>query len=168
VEDPEALAALRADAPVAVLSWDPAASRLVIASRRKDTPDTAFIRMGRQTPIWQLEEGWYANEGDYRWTRPGATAHLYRPEGARWFELTVNISPDMLHDVGRTSVRVWVEDQRAGDADFTRQGWQTVRWELPPAPAGRVRVRIQSEPYHPSNKDPRALGIPVVSFGFPK
>jgi len=168
VEDKAAQALLRSEEPVAVLSWDPGPSRLVIASRRKDAPDASFIRMGRDTPIWQLDEGWYANEGGFRWTRPGANAHLYRPEGARRLELTVHISPDMIHDVGRVSVRVWVEHHRAGDAVFTQPGWQTVRWDLPPAPAGRVRVRIQSEPYHPSNKDPRPLGVPVVSFGFPE
>ena len=93
VEDAESQTALRGGAPVAVLSWDTMAKRLTIAARTPGTPDAAYIRMDRSTPLWQLDDGWYPLEGGFRWAKPVATAHLHRPAEARSFELKVNISP---------------------------------------------------------------------------
>jgi len=166
VEDKEARALLSGSEPAAVLNWDPAASALAVLSRRPGIPDQPYIAMNRRTPIWQLEDGWFQLEGGYAWTRPAATARLYRPASARAFELKVNISPDMIRDVGGTRVRVFLDGRLAGTWGFTTHGWQAARWDVPPGPAGEVRVRLEAESYRPSNKDPRVLGVAVVGFGF--
>ena len=166
VEDREAHAALASGQPVAVLSWDPGARLLSIAARNPGTPDASYIRMDRRTPIWQLDEGWYPLEGGFRWTKPSATAQLFRPPGARRFELKVNIGPDLIRDMGGTEVRVFLDGVPLGARRFTANGWQAVRWDLPPGPAGSVRVGIEAQPYRPSNEDPRLLGVAVVGFGF--
>jgi hypothetical protein len=166
VEDKEAQAALRGAQPVAVLSWDPLKRGLTVAARDAATPDTSYIRMDRSTPLWQLDEGWYPLEQGFRWTRPAATARLYRPVGARAFELRVNVGPDLIRDTGGTEVRVFLDDVPLGARRFTAHGWQTVRWDLAPGQAGTTRVRIVSQPYRPSNQDPRVLGVAVLGFGF--
>jgi hypothetical protein len=166
MEDAEAQAALRGDRPLAILSWDMMARQLTVTARRSGSPDASYIRMGRATPIWQLDDGWYPLEGAYRWSKPHATAHLERPAGARAFELRVNISPDVIRDTGGTEARVFLAGELIGKAGFAANGWQTVRWTVPPGPSGRVEVRIESPPYRPSNNDPRVLGLAVVSFGF--
>ena len=163
-EDKEAREMLRGTEPLAVLSWDTRGA-LTVTSRKPGVPDASFIRMDRGTPIWQLDDGWFQLEGGYRWTRDRAAAHLYRPPGARAFELTVNMGPEHIRIMKRTEVRVFLNGRQAGSAAFTRNGWQTVRWDLDAAPPGPVEVRFQSDPFHPSG-DPRALGVAVVSFGF--
>src|SRR5579885_3002796 len=166
IEDPGAEAALQENA-VAVLSWDPLKSRLSTIARRPGAPDASFIRMDSSTPLWQLEQGWYPLEAGYRWTQPVATARLFRPAEANEFELTVNIGPDVIRDLGRIGVHVLVNGQLLGSHEFTRNGWQTVRWPLPPGKAGTAQVEMRVEPgYRPSNRDPRALGLAVGSFGF--
>ena len=166
MEDEEARQLLRQDA-LAVLTWDPVGRRIIAAAHEPGTPDASYITMDRGTPIWQLTDGWYQLEGAFRWTRPLATARLRRPEGARHFEVRVNIGPDFIREAGRTELRAVIGGRPAGSRVFTQAGWQTVRWDLPPGPAGPVEVRFEVQPpYHPSNGDPRTLGIPVGAFGF--
>jgi hypothetical protein len=166
IDDPDGQSALR-DPALAVLSWDQLRSRLSVIARGPGTPDAAFIRMDRATPLWQLENGWYPLEAHYRWIRPEATARLFRPERAAGFELTVNIGPDLIRDIGRTEVRVLVGGQLVGTRQFVTNGWQTVRWGLTPSAAGPVEVKFQVQPvYRPSNRDPRPLGLAIGSFGF--
>ncbi|HWB96713.1 MAG TPA: hypothetical protein VG672_08430, partial [Bryobacteraceae bacterium] len=152
-----------------LLSWDPAAGRLTALARRPDAPDASMIRMDRSAPAWQLEKGWYEQEGGFRWIEPVATARLYRPEGVDQFELTVTIHGDMIRDLGRIEVRLLVNGQEAGRREFTQPGGQAVRWKLAPSAAGPAQIEFQVQPpYRPSNQDPRTLGLAVVSFGFSK
>ncbi|MFB3827486.1 MAG: hypothetical protein ACE15B_11990 [Bryobacteraceae bacterium] len=164
-DDAEAQKLLHSGEPVAVLTWDPLRSRVLAAARRQDTPLEPFIKMGPLAPIWQLGQGWFSSEGSYRWTRPVARATLQRPEGARRFELTVNVNPDLIRDLGRSRVRVWLNETPLGERVFTRNGWQTAEWELAPAPAGPVPVRLEADPYR-TPRDNREFGVAVVSFGF--
>ena len=76
-----------ASGAVALLSWDGPRRQLSTVSRAPDAPDAPYLRMARPMPLWQLEEGWYPLEGHYRWTKPIATARLYRPAEARRFEV---------------------------------------------------------------------------------
>ncbi|MBI3471294.1 MAG: hypothetical protein HY013_08055, partial [Candidatus Solibacter usitatus] len=166
VEDRGAEEVMRSQS-VALLNWDAQTRRLMILARKADTPDVSYIRMDPRTPLWQLGGGWYRLEGGFRWTQPRATARLQRPATTTEFELTVNIGPDLIREIGGTRVRVRVAGQPAGSREFTRSGWQTVRWPLEPAPAGGVEVEFQVEPeYHPANGDPRRLGIAIGAFGF--
>ena len=106
-------------------------------------------------------------EGRFRWTQPKATARLYRPEGARQFELVVNLSPQMLRDIGHTEVTVILDGRPLGKKQFAATAWQSARWDLDPAPAGEVTVEFQADPaYHPPQPDSRVLGVPIGAFGF--
>ena len=166
IEDKNLRRVLDADR-VVILSWSAPLRRLSVASHAAGEPDAAYIRMDRATPLWQLDRGWYSLENRFRWTEPTATARLYRPADARQFELMVNISPDMLRDIGHTEVTVSLNGRRAGAKRFDTNGWQSVRWDLEPAPAGEVRVEFRSEPaYHAPRPDTRVLGVPIVAFGF--
>lgn len=166
VEDATAHAALRSGQPVAILGWDPALRTVAVTTRDFGTTDAAFIKMDRFTPVWQLEDGWFQLEGGFRWTKPAATARLYRPKAARQFALTVNMPPDMIRDAGGAEVRLMVGGESLPPRRFTAPGWQTARWELPERPEGLVPVRLECSPYRPSNQDPRELGVAVVGFGF--
>ncbi|MGH9719613.1 MAG: hypothetical protein ACRD8O_05335 [Bryobacteraceae bacterium] len=153
------------DPRAALLSWDAGRRKLAVMPRG---PDVAFIEMGPETPIWQLGDGWFGPEGRFRWIEPVATARLLRPAGARRFEVTLNISPLFIREVGRTEVEVSIDGRRIGAETFTTNGWLTVGWPVVPEPsASIVEVRFRVEPgYQPSSGDPRKLGIPIVSFGF--
>ena len=163
VDTPESAEKLK-NYPLALLNWDNNKHDLGIVLKRAETPDTPYIRMGADLPLWQLEEGWYEADEGYRWTKAtGASARLRRPQGARHFELVVNVGEEYIRILQKSHVTVSIDDSVAGESDFTKRGYHTVRWDLPPTPAGPVRVTIRSEPAFPGE---RVLGIAVVSFGF--
>lgn len=166
MDDPAAHATLESGAPAAILGWDPGASKLAIAARELGARDAAYIKMDRYTPVWQLDEGWFQLENGYRWTKPVAHARLHRPDGARRFGLTLNVSPDLVRDAGGTAVRVVLDGEALPPREFRAAGLQAAHWDLPSRPAGTVAVRLESTPYRPSNQDPRVLGAAVVAFGF--
>ena len=149
--------------PLAVLSWDPKAHKLIPLLRRSETPDAAYIKMGPQTPIWQLEQGWYEREGTFRWTKPYATARLAEPPGAREFELVVNVGPEYIAKVQRSHVTVALNGNVIGEQDFTRPGWQTVRFLIAHPQPGPVEMALRVSPEFQAG---RVLGIAVVAFGF--
>ena len=81
----------------------------------------------------------------------------------RHFEVVVNVGDEYIRILQKTHVTVSIDDVMVGEQDFTVRGYHTVRWDIPPAPPGPVRVTIRSEPeYHGE----RFLGIAVASFGF--
>ena len=165
VEDKDVQRMLAADR-VVILSWDSPRQKLAVAAREPGTPDTAYIAMTHGTPLWQLADGWYGLESFFRWTQPRATARLMRPEGARAFQLEVNIGPELLRDVGHLDAEVRIEARSIGKASFTAKGRQSTRWELAPGQAGEVTVELVAHAYHPPAPDARVLGLPVVGFGF--
>src|SRR5262249_23248720 len=115
---------------VTILSWDSNTRQLSVAARQTGVPDAAYIRMNHATPLWQLGSGWWGLEGGFRWTEPKAAARLYRPEGARFFELRVNLSPQMLRDIGHTEVQVILNGRPLGQKSFAAKAWQSARWDL--------------------------------------
>lgn len=155
---------------LAVLSWSELRQRLFPVARKPETPLQPFIRMGFENPLWQLEEGWFSLENEFRWIAPRATARLQRPEGARTFELTVNVSEMQQSENGAPSVEVLLDGKALGPArQFSKVGWDTARWEVPPGVSGNPRVEFRVTPaYRPRNGDPRTLGVAVVAFGFVK
>lgn len=158
---PEAKTAL------ALLSWDRPAQRLYTLSRIGEQQDSAWIEMTRLTPVWQLEKGWYARDSSFRWTEPYATARLWRPADATSFQIDVNIGGLYLKEIGHVTLETKLNGQTIGREAFTKAGWQTLKYPLPPAPAGRAHVEfLITPPFHPTNGDPRTLGLPIGSFGF--
>lgn len=163
VRDAEATHYLREDGPLAVIDWDPQQHRLVPLVRHQNTPDASYVQIDSNTPIWQLETGWYAREGHYRWTEPLATARLRRPPGAKQFEIVVNIGTKYLSEIGRSRIAVLLDGERIGEAEFTETGWRTARWNLAPGSAGPVQISIQTSP---ELRTTRVLGSAIVAFGF--
>jgi len=149
----------------AILNWDPSHHELGILTRRAGDPDASYLKMGSQTPIWQLEQGWYENEGLFRWIAPEASARLRRPDDARHFELIVNAGPELLSKIRRSTVSITLNGIAIGAQTFDQPGIRKVRWELQPAPSGPVEVGFHVAPEY---RSPRPLGIAVVSFGFVK
>jgi hypothetical protein len=165
--DEKDIQAVWAKKNVALLIWDEAARELAELVRLPDEPDASYIRMDRKTPIWQLGEGWYRLEGQFRWIQPYAWAKLLRPPDARQFELGVNMGPDQIRDRGGAEITVSIDGQPIGRHRFTQQGWQKIQWDLQPHPAGETRVEFRVDPeYHPNNGDTRRFGLPIAAFGF--
>ena len=124
--------------------------------------------MSRYVPYWQLGDGWHKQEGGYRWSKPHAEVSLTRPSGASRFELRVNVGPGQISAVNPIKARLNVDGEDLGEAIFTKQGWQTVGWDVRPKPGGRVRAILDvTTPFHPGPSDPRALGLAVGSIGYP-
>ena len=165
VHDAEAFNAREAlNAPsLAVLEWDPQLRTLHARARLPDTEDSSYITMDPDTPIWQLEDGWKARVAKFRWTAPSASARLQRPAKASQFELAANISPLYIGTVKVSHVEVFLDGKTIGTREFTHAGWQTVRWDLAPEPAGPVEVKFSTLPPYPA--DP-PLGLAIGGFGF--
>jgi hypothetical protein len=152
---------------LAVLTWIPASRHLWIATHTPATPDAAYIQMNPLTPLWQLMEGWYAAEGNYRWTGPRAVARLYWPQEATHFEILVKIGPQLLQKAGHVDLGVRLSSGSSWTARFDQTGVQAVRWPVSPGATGTTYVELRSDPpLVPTAVDPRTLGIAVVSFGF--
>jgi len=146
-----------------VLEWNTQFATLHTRARMPDTDDSSYITMDQDTPVWQLENGWHARESKYRWTAPTATARLPRPANASQFELTANISPLYIGTLKASHVEVFLNGKSIGAREFTHSGWQTVRWDLAPEPAGTVEVKFNTSPPYPA--DP-PLGLAIGGFGF--
>jgi hypothetical protein len=147
---------------LAVLYWDNVAHRLEPVVRQG--PLLGYIQIGPRTPVWQLGEGWFSLEGQYRWTRPHATAELERPENTSEFELKVIVNDLYLERVHQSHVRLTLNGVPSGGVDLKEAGVFTFRVKVPPAPAGRTEVAIDADPPYPGNEP---MGIAVMSFGFP-
>jgi hypothetical protein len=146
-----------------VLEWDQQFHKLHAHARLPDTEDSSYITMDPDTPVWQLEDGWQARVAKFRWTAPAATARLHRPANAREFDLTANISPLYIGTVKVSHIEVFLNGMSIGIREFNQAGWQTVHWDLTPAPAGLVEVKFHTSPPFPA--DP-PLGLAIGSFGF--
>ncbi len=152
---------------IAVLSWSKPQQKLFAATKNAGQPLQRAIRMGLEAPIWQLDEGWFPLESEFRWIGPRATALLHRPASARAFELTVNVGKMQHEENGAPSVDVFIDGKPVGSHQFTQTGWETARWAVPAGLTGKTRIEFRVKPeYRPRNGDPRTLGVAVVSFGF--
>ena len=162
MDDADAGAALQSRS-LAILNWDTTAQRLHPVVRTPDTPDVSYINMGSDTPVWQLEEGWYGDEGTFRWMKPAARARLERPVDANKFEVRVNVGPTYIERVKRSHIEVALNGARIGEHDFSQHGWQTVSWQIPGGPAGPVDVSFVVSPPYIGD---RPLGLAIGGFGF--
>lgn len=168
VEDPEVRSMLDKER-LAVASWDRSTKQLKFLVREPGTPDQSFIRAGRNAPLWQLTDGWFLPEADFRWMGPVGKARLRYPPGAREFVLTSNLSELQIKDQGRVSVEPVLNGHALGAQWYERNGWLTLRWAVPPGLPEEINVELRvNPPYHSSNGDPRTFGVAVVSFGFAK
>jgi hypothetical protein len=109
---------------------------------------------------------WSAPEGRFRWAEPRAAVLLARPEDARTFEMTVNLGELQMQRLKRVRVEVLEDGTQIGAHEFTEQGWQTVRWPVPPRAAGTVRVEFRTAPALRVESDTRTFGIALGAFGY--
>jgi hypothetical protein len=151
----------------AMMSWDGGIRHLSFAVHTPETPDAAYLKMNETTPIWQLEQGWYPLEDTFRWTQPVATARLLRPAGALRFTMRVNIGAEQRKLAGVQQVTVSLNGVPIGPPrSFPDLAWQEAVWDLEPAAAGEVEVRVEVTPgFHPMNET-RELGLAIGGFGF--
>jgi hypothetical protein len=157
---------LAPETPVTFISWDRDRARVNFLSKVPGAPDAAYLKMGPETPFWQLDDGWYGLDDYFRWTAPQAAAHLSWPEGAGQFEVVVNVSPSIMRVNGYTEVRLNINGRDLGARRFDRPGIESIRWALPPRDAPEARIGFTVEPASHFPPDPRLLGAPVVAFGF--
>jgi hypothetical protein len=151
---------------VAILTWNPSLHKLDIATHTPETHDTSYIVANSTTPTWQLGEGWSNPEGEFRWISPNTTAKLERPDGASHFEMRVLVINALLQSSGTLTVQVSLNGADLPAQKVTQAGWQTLTWDLPPAPAGPVSLSIHTDPPFHADGDPRTLGVPVGALGF--
>jgi hypothetical protein len=151
---------------VALLTWQGQPGHLEILSHTPETRDAAYIEMNGSTPVWQLDQGWYALEGGYRWIAPLASAHLWQPKGARQFTLWVNVGPELLEKSGPVTISLSLGDQALEPRQFAQRGWQQTKWDLKPGLSGPVTIRFQVSPGYRPTGESRELGIAVGGFGF--
>ena len=106
------------------------------------------------------------SEKGFRWTSPHATARVYRPPQATVFEVVTTISAEHLAAQGSTDLTVRLNGVPLPSVTLRELDVRTVRWTVPPAPAGPVEVELQAEPPFHAPGDPRTLGAAILSFGF--
>lgn len=150
---------------LAVFRWDPVLRKVAWYDRSAATPDASYIELSPDAPIWQLGEGWFIRGAGYRWIRPRATAHLYRPDGAFSFSVVVNVGPDYLRQIGHSELTVLLNGLEAGRISYTEQGWKKDTLLIPKAPAGPVEVEFRVAP-ELKMPDGTLFGVPIGGFGF--
>ncbi|PWU06210.1 MAG: hypothetical protein C5B51_12805 [Terriglobia bacterium] len=150
---------------VALLTWDAPARQAAIVTHTPELQDASYVTINAATPIWQLDEGWYERERDYRWIAPFAKGHLWRPAGTRQFALRVNVGPELLQKSGPVTVSLVVDGQELAPRQFAVKGWQEARWNVPERPPGPVTVTFRASPGYKA-PDSRQLGVAVGGFGF--
>ncbi len=165
LEEPGARQAFQSQR-VALLTWEPGSHRMAIVFHAPETRDASYVTMSPSTPVWQLEEGWYALERDYRWIAPQATARLWRPADARQFVVRVNVGPELLTKAGPVTVAVSLAGQELPPRTFSDRGWQEAHWDLPPSPAAPATVAFRVTPGYRPPEESRELGVAVGAFGF--
>ncbi len=165
MEDRAAKSVLQQPA-VATLVWVDRSQKLTITAHHPDTNEAPYIVMNGTTPIWQLRDGWFGPEEGLRWMSPHATARVYRPPQATVFEVVTTISAEHLAAQGSTDLTVRLNGVPLPSVTLRELDVRTVRWTVPPAPAGPVEVELQAEPPFHAPGDPRTLGAAILSFGF--
>jgi hypothetical protein len=151
---------------VVLLTWDPVARKLHTKTGSPERAEASYISMDPEHPVWQLKDGWYGREHQFRWIQPRATARLFRPHNARTFEVVLNAGPGQMHDVGRVRLVVQLDGKTIGSADYDSPSVHRFHWSLPPAAPGETKVEFLVEPEYRAAGDGRVLGAAIVSFGF--
>ena len=146
-----------------VLEWEAHIQKLHALARSPSTPDTSYITMDLDTPVWQLERGWLPREGKFRWTKPSASARLRRPDDAKQFEVVLNVNQLYIDTLKHSHLDVRLDDIKIGDAEITHVGQQPLRWNVAPGPGAEVEVKFDATPAYPGSIP---LGVAVASFGF--
>ncbi len=157
---------LPADARVTFINWDRKHNQVQVLSKDPALPEASYLKMGPDTPFWQLGRGWYGLDDYFRWTEPHASARLMWPPDVTQFEMIVNVSPSILKANGHVDISPRINGRDLGVQRFDRGGLETMRWSLPARDQERATVELTFEPAGHFPPDPRTLGAPVVAFGF--
>ncbi len=165
IDDPQAPSLIHRE-KVAFLTWDYDTHRVYIESHTPNLPDAPYLDLRYSARVWQLDQGFYAQEGDHRWTAPVATARLTRPDNARKFQMNIDLYRTQFEANGPVTVNVSLNGDPLPPRTVSKIWWNTVEWDLPAAPAGPVRVEIRSQPSYQSSDPPNPRGIALGGFGF--
>jgi hypothetical protein len=163
-DDPRAASLLQLPR-VVLINWNNVTRRVSVRLKSAET-QAAYIRMDGSEPMEQLSDGWYGLEENYRWMAPRSLAQLMRPAGANRFELYGLASDAELTAAGPVTVQIAIDGHDLAPRTFAASEWQTVSWDVPPGPAGPVRVVITATPGFQPTGDARRLGLAVREFGF--
>ena len=148
------------------LRWNRLFKRLEVIQYPRLPQAAPYLVMDSIIPAGQLGSGWYRLEGDIRWTRPDATAILYRPGDARSFALVTCLTEPQIARHKDIHVQILMDGRPFVAHDFTTPGCQAVRWPVPRGQAGRVNIEFHTTPPYNYPPDPRIFGITVKAFGF--
>lgn len=149
---------------LAVLVWDEPLQTLHVLPR---TPDQAYVRLSEIAPIWQLGEGWIDSGAGYRWIAPHASARLYRPPGAKIFDVVVFVPEVYLRELHEGRLTVSLNRQPIGVATLDKPNPTTFHFHLAAAPSATVEVEFDVAPaLKDPNGSPKFYGAPIAAFGF--
>lgn len=164
--DPAAVSSVR-DASVTTVRWYPEWKAARLLTHHRGEPDWPYVQMGPGAPDWQLGEGWYGFEWNYRWTSARATARLTKPGNAQAFELNALVGPKLFSANKEIRLEVLLNGKPAGQHTYVTHGWQSVSWPVHDVADGPVTVEFRVEPTYPGGPDGKEpLGIAVGGFGF--
>ncbi len=151
-------------APVMLLNWHPIYG-LAPLVHAEPGPTASYLDLDWRTPVWHLQEGWYGNNGTFRWIQPAASAVLLRPDGANCFAVKVNIGSELIEHVKRTRLRVLIDAAEVGTSEFDHKGLQTVSWPVASRAAGPAEIRFEVAPAYRTAQG-NLLGVAIAGFGF--
>jgi hypothetical protein len=146
---------------------------LHVVAHTKSAAEFPYLALNADVPVWQLGTGWRSPDDAYHWMKLEASAWVRRPAGAKYFEVVVNVGPELIEAVSRVRFEVWLDGTKAGEREFNKKGWVGMRFEAPaPAPDGRTRVTFKASPgYFPpgqAHEPDNAYGLAIGAFGYPE
>jgi hypothetical protein len=148
------------------LRWMEVFQRVDVVHFARLAKPAPYITMDEDMPGGQLISGWYGLDWNTRWAQPDAVSVLTRPSDARSFEVTACLSKGQISALRTVDFDVLFDGQPVGHRVFAAPECATLRWPLPPGPAGTVKVGFRTRPPFHDASDKRNFGIVIRAFGF--
>jgi hypothetical protein len=153
------------DRELPTISWFRPKQQLSIIPHRYGEAKRSELKFIDADAGWQLTQGWFDREGNFRWAvRTAKLMLLAEPEQSK-LRIQFNNGPLLMKAVRKLEVSLYLNGELVGKSTFLEPGTPTVEYPLPKRLTGPVEVELRSSPGFKPEGDDRELGIAVLSIG---
>ena len=156
-------AELRLKVPMALVGYYEPSHAVKILVRITNKNDS-YISFAGEPPLYQLGDGWFDQDADWRWIAPKAELTLRRPKDARQFEIAAYLPDESIKKDGPATITVSEDGRALGTAICS--GDTLFRWKLTEAAPGDHHIMIATTPVRHMQWNPNDLGCGVRRIGY--
>jgi hypothetical protein len=152
---------------IPVLSWDEQKRVLHIIRTREGSQHLSWLDFRSPTAAWQLHEGWFPLERDFRWMEDRGRVRIHRPAGSSRFVVMANLAPGLINEVGPVQLEILFDGVLVGKLQFHNAGHSTGEFTIPAAgKAGDIDLELRTKRFFVAPGDGRRFGIAIRGMGF--